>query len=78
MPSPAEVIETHLDWLFGLEDVAGVAEGERDGAPCIKIYMVQENTRTVLELPPELGGFPVTVEITGSFSRGSTDSRSGS
>ncbi|MBT8422368.1 MAG: hypothetical protein HKN56_05270 [Gammaproteobacteria bacterium] len=70
MPTIAEVIEIHLDRLFGLEDVAGVAEGQLDGEPCIKIYLVQENTRTVLELPGELEGYPLVTEITGSFTKG--------
>lgn len=69
MHSPADVIETHLDWLFGLEDVAGVAEGVLDGRPCIKVYLVQENTRTVLELPAELDGYVVITEITGRFTK---------
>ena len=69
MPSVAEVIEANLDRLFGLEDVAGVAEGEIDGQPCIKIYLVQENTRTVLELPDEIDGIRLITEITGSFSK---------
>jgi len=70
MPSVAEVIEANLDHLFSLEDVAGVAEGEVDGQPCIKIYLVQENTRTVLELPEEIDGIRLITEITGSFSKG--------
>jgi len=69
MPSAAEVIETHLDWVFSLEDVAGIAEGELDGEPCIKIYLVQENTRTALELPEHLDGYRVIAEVTGSFSK---------
>ena len=70
MPSVAEVIEANLDHLFSLEDVAGVAEGEVDGQPCIKIYLVQENTRTVLELPEKIDGIRLITEITGSFSKG--------
>jgi len=63
----AAVIEHHLDWLFAFEDVAGVAEGELDGQPCIKVYLVQDNSRTRLELPDTLEGLPVVTEITGSF-----------
>ncbi len=66
--TPATVIEQHIDWLFGFEDVAGVAEGEQHGQPCIKVYLVQENSRTRLELPDELDGLPLLIEITGSFS----------
>ncbi len=64
---PASVIEQHLDRLFAFEDVAGVAEGELDGQPCIKIYLVQENSASLLELPKEIDGLPVVIEVTGSF-----------
>jgi len=67
--STAEIIEQHLDELFGYEDVAGVGEGELDGKPCIKIFLTRENDRTRLALPEALGGHPVVVEISGSFSR---------
>jgi len=65
----SDVIAEHLDAFFALEDVAGVAEGMLDGTPCIKIYLVQANSRTSLELPDEIDGYPVVVEITGSFSK---------
>ncbi len=68
LQTPAAIIEQHLEWLFDFEDVAGVAEGELDSQPCIKVYLVQENSRTRLELPDELGGLPLVIEITGSFS----------
>jgi hypothetical protein len=64
---PATVIEKHLEWLFQFEDVAGVAEGEFNNQPCIKVYLVQENSRTQLELPDTLDGLPLVIEITGSF-----------
>ena len=64
----SDVIAEHLDDIFALEDVAGIAEGTLDGRPCIKIYLVQANSRTSLELPEEIDGFPLVIEITGSFS----------
>ena len=64
---PGSIIERHLDWFFEFEDVAGVAEGEINNQPCIKIYLVQENSRTRLELPDTLEGLPLVIEITGSF-----------
>ena len=64
---PGAVIEKHLDWLFGFEDVAGVAEGELNDRPCIKLYLVQENSRTRMELPDTLEGLPLVIEVTGSF-----------
>lgn len=67
MNSAAEIIEQHLDWLFAFEDVAGVAEGDLNNLPCIKVYLTTENSRTRLELPDSLDGLPLVVEITGSF-----------
>ncbi len=66
--SAAAIIEQHLDWFFGFEDVAGVAEGELRNQPCIKVFLTQENSRTRLELPDELEGMPLVIEVTGSFS----------
>lgn len=67
----SDVIAAHLDEWFALDDVAGIAEGMLDGLPCIKIYLVQANSRTSLELPAEIDGYPVLIEVTGSF--GTTD-----
>jgi len=66
--SPAAIIEQHLDWLFAFEDIAGVAEGAVDNQPCVKVFLTQENSRTRLELPDELDGLPLVIEVTGSFS----------
>ncbi len=65
--SPAAIIEQHLDWLFAFEDVAGVAEGELNNRPCIKVFLTQENSRTRLELPETLENLPLVIEVTGSF-----------
>ncbi len=69
MPSPADTIEQHLDDLFSYADVTGVAEGAHEGRPCIKVYLSQDNPLTRLELPEELNGHPVVIEITGSFNK---------
>jgi hypothetical protein len=66
----ALLIERHVDELFSLQDVAGVAEGLIDSRPCIKIYLTQENAETRLGLPDELDGYPVVIEVTGSFNKG--------
>ena len=65
--NPKAVIDQHLEWLFDFEDVAGVAEGALNNQPCIKVYLTQENSRTRLELPDELEGLPLVIEVTGSF-----------
>ncbi len=67
MQSPKDVIDQYLEWLFAFEDVAGVAEGAVDNQPCVKVFLTQENSRTRLELPDELDGLPLVIEITGSF-----------
>ncbi len=67
--SPADTIEQYLDELFAYADVTGVAEGEHESRPCIKIYLAQDNELTRLELPEELNGYRVVVEVTGSFNK---------
>ncbi|GMR13415.1 MAG: hypothetical protein BMS9Abin29_1624 [Gemmatimonadota bacterium] len=49
--------------------VAGTAIGQKDGQPCIKVY-VESSDRKVLEgIPPVFEGFSVVVESSGPFHR---------
>ncbi len=49
--------------------VAGTAIGQKDGKPCIKVY-VESNDRKVLDgIPSVFEGFSVVVEGSGPFHR---------
>lgn len=53
--------------VMGREGVSGTAIGERGGKPCLKVYV--DDREAGKEVPREVGGFPVVVEVTGPFRR---------
>jgi hypothetical protein len=69
-PEPvARVLEEHAQELMALPGVVGVGVGERNGSPCLRVFVVRR-TPDVAAVPPELGGYPVEVEETGEFRAG--------
>jgi hypothetical protein len=61
------VLDKHKDELMAVPGVAGVAEGRCNGEPCIKVYVKEKTPEITAKVPSELGGFPVSVEVTGEF-----------
>ena len=51
--------------VMGRPGVSGTAVGERNGKPCLKVYVDDREVRR--SLPKEVGGYPVVVETTGPF-----------
>lgn len=51
--------------VMGRPGVEGTAVGEREGKPCLLVYVSREGVGA--EVPREVGGFPVVVERTGTF-----------
>ena len=49
------------------DGVSGTAIGERSGRPCLKVYV--RDREAGRGVPREVAGFPVDVEVTGSFRR---------
>ncbi len=52
---------------MGQPGVTGTAIGEQGGKPCLKVYVRDQKTGKAM--PKKVGGFPVVVEVTGSFRR---------
>jgi hypothetical protein len=48
--------------------VTGTAVGERNGEPCLLVY-VDGSVDAGRSIPESVGGYPVVVETTGSFRR---------
>jgi hypothetical protein len=61
------VLAEHTDSLLSLPGVAGTAEGECGGQPCIKVLVVVRTPGLVQQIPSSLGGYPVVIEQTGPF-----------
>lgn len=66
-PSVHAVLQRHLRRLLAAPGVTGVAVGERDGRPCITVYIDPAVADPPTGLPATLVGFPVVVEPTGPF-----------
>ena len=63
----AEILKRHADELMSVPGVVGVAEGESQGKPCIKVFVLARNSRLLRRLPATLGGYALEVEESGEF-----------
>ena len=69
MPEKAieAVLEQAVERFMGLQGVVGVAQGECDGSPCVKILVAVRTAELVREIPSLLEGYAVEIEETGEF-----------
>lgn len=64
-PGIEAVVEEHGDRLMRFPGVVGVAVGEREGVPCIRV-LVRETTRELTErIPDRLSGYGVEIVESG-------------
>ncbi len=52
---------------MAVEGVVGIGQGECEGKPCIKVFVLKKNDQTVKLIPAKLDGFTVSIEETGEF-----------
>ncbi len=65
--SIAEVQEAHTpDWME-IPGVVGTGIGQCDGVPCIKVFVAQKTPEVDRQIPEQVEGYPVRVEVTGPF-----------
>ena len=62
-----EVLKSHTDELMAVPGVVGVAEGESQGRPCIRVFVVDRNSELLKGLPGTLDGYRLLVEESGKF-----------
>ena len=62
-----QVLREHTDSLMALPGVVGTAQGEQDGAPCIVVMVAEPIKESNVQIPAELGGYPVDIRVTGEF-----------
>ena len=65
------VLERRTPELMRIEGVQGVGQALCDGAPCIRVYVV--DARAQARVPARLDGFPVSTVITGVIRTTTTD-----
>ena len=62
-----EVLKKHATELMEIPGVAGVAEGESQGKPCIMVFVLDRNHELLRQIPSTLEGYLVQVEESGEF-----------
>ena len=62
-----EVLKRHTDELMAVPGVVGVAEGESQGRPCIRVFVVDRNSELLKHLPENLKGYLLKIEESGEF-----------
>ena len=62
-----QVLAAHVDSLMALPGVVGTAIGLSDTTPCIRVFLADSASPSRAAIPTQLEGYPVRVEVTGSF-----------
>mgnify|MGYP001090518335 FL=1 len=62
-----EVLAAHTPEWMAIAGVIGTGIGECDGAPCIKVLIVQQSDSLARRIPSEVDGYPVRLEVTGEI-----------
>ena len=62
-----EVLEEHSEEWMSIPGVVGVAIGELDGKPCIRILAAERTEEMATRIPSEVEGFPVVIMDTGEL-----------
>ena len=53
--------------VMGRKGVSGTAIGQKGGKPCLTVYVSDRDAGR--NVPKRVGGYPVVVEVSGSFRR---------
>ncbi len=67
-----DIEEAHrllTDRVISKPGVAGTAIGQKDGQPCIKVYVESSDRKVLNGIPSVFEGFAVVVEGSGRFHR---------
>lgn len=59
------VLKEHTAGLMALEGVVGTGQGQRDGKPCIHVYVLKKTPELLAQIPSTLEGYAVEVQETG-------------
>ena len=62
-----EVLQEHTARLMAIRGVVGTAQGLCSGEPCIRVFVVEKTDGLLRQIPPEIDGYPISVEETGEF-----------
>ncbi len=68
-----QVLDQHTGEWMALPGVVGTGIGERDGKPCIKVFVAKKTAELEKKIPSQVDGYPVVIEETGEFKALGTD-----
>jgi hypothetical protein len=61
------VVRQHAAALMAIPGVVGVAQVQRDGRPCIAVYVAEKTPELAQKIPATLEGYPVIIEVIGEI-----------
>ena len=61
------VLQECTDDLMSLAGVVGVAQGDREGQPCIVVLVAEASAELLRIIPSTIEGYPVQVKETGEI-----------
>ncbi len=61
------VQEQYESQLMSIPGVVGVGIGECEGQPCLKVLVEEESPELERQIPKQLEGFKVDIEVTGAL-----------
>jgi hypothetical protein len=61
------VLKQHTRRLMTLNGVTGIAQGEYEGKPCIKVFVTKNTEEITRKIPSEIEGYAVRIEESGTF-----------
>ncbi|HKZ88922.1 MAG TPA: hypothetical protein VJ300_01560 [Thermoplasmata archaeon] len=67
MVSVEEVKRRHEASLLRTAGVVGVGIGQKDGKPCVRIYVTEDSPKVLAALPLTLDDVPVEIVVSGPF-----------
>jgi hypothetical protein len=62
-----EVLKRHTDELMSVPGVVEVAEGEFQGSPCIKVFVMDKTQELLRQIPETIEGFLLQIEESDEF-----------
>jgi hypothetical protein len=68
-----EALSALTDRVIDQNGVTGTGIGSCNGNPCLKVYVVRRDAPVISNVPSTLGGWDVSVEVSGEIRGGGTD-----
>ena len=62
-----DVLKRHVDELMAVPGVVGIAEGDSQGMPCIRVFVVDRGPELLEQIPNIIEGYSVQIEQSSEF-----------